>query len=232
MALCAGCSATPRAGSAGDEISSGAAGETLETGGEVGGMDRDEVRKVVRRVAPKVEGCIANGRKKLPQLEGEVRVFVRVDRGGRAIESYLPRSTLGDHGAEECILRAFAAPAWPRPVGGDTGEISQSFAFEAAVERPPEAWSPSELAAAMRAEADDGAYQELLKGLDGCRNEAGVERIDVTMHLDEDGLVQGVGLGSGDSRARKAVSCVVALVTTTSFPSPGESGAKVTLGVP
>ena len=55
--------------------------------------------------------------------------------------------------------------------------------------------------------------------------------LEVTMYLDEDGLVQSVGVGMGDESGHAAVSCIVTNVQTTSFPAPGDNFVKATVRI-
>ena len=97
----------------------------------------------------------------------------------------------------------------------------------------PEEWSAEDSASKMNVDSEGGgAFAQLSGQLDGCRKDAGAQTLTVTMYLDEDGLVQAVGLSSGDDKREQALRCVEAVVKTTSFPGPGGSFAKVTVKVP
>ncbi len=83
---------------------------------------------------------------------------------------------------------------------------------------------------------DDGSragYDELVSKLDGCRKEAGSERLELTWYLDEDGMAEAAGLASSDEKGRTAAECISMVAKTTSFPSPGpDQRVKVRVSVP
>jgi hypothetical protein len=226
-ATLAGC-ATGEAGpkSAHDSDRDGDEQAGLQVSGTIGGMDGYAVRDKMRAATQRIDGCVKRGRKRRPYIDGEVAVYVQVDRSGRATEAYFQRSTLGAHEVETCILKVLRATSWPPPVGGDVGEISQSFGFDAAIDDPPLRWTARELSDRM---GEDGSYQEVMGKLEDCRKEAGAARLEVTVYLDEDGFVQSMGVSSADAAAAAAIACVQTVVQTTSFPSPGSAFAKVTL---
>ena len=191
-------------------------------------MDKIAVQRAVGETMSKVNRCIANGREKLPFLGGAVEVFVQVNKSGRASVAFLERTTLGDHSVEACIVDAFRSRQWPRPQGGDVGEISQGFDFTAGHVDMPLDWSQDKLKSEMKR---DGGYDELIGKLDACRSEAGSGPLSVTMYLDEDGLVRAAGVGMTDASGQSAVDCVVTTVQTTSFPAPADNFAKVTVAI-
>jgi hypothetical protein len=187
---------------------------------------------------PKIQQCLAAGRKRVPHLGGDIELFLLIDQLGKAKSAFFTQSTLGEHQTESCILKAIRAQQWPRPVGGKVGESTQSFSFTPDPdEEPAEDWSASELATAMNADSGESAtgpspYEELRAKLDQCRSEAGASSLSLTIYLDDDGLAQGVGLAAPEEAGRNAVACVDTIIQTTSFPSPGNHYVKVTLSIP
>jgi hypothetical protein len=207
---------------------------------DLGALDKRKVEAEFRAAMPEVDRCLAVGRKRVRYLDGDIELFLQVDQTGKAVRANLTRSTLGDHETEACILTAYKARQWPRPVDGRTGEIQQRYQFGAASDADAaQAWTADALGAAMAREApaDAGAasaasaYQDLLGGLGRCRAEARAGRLDVTMYLDQDGFVQSAGLAADEESGRAAADCVATLVKTTSFPSPGSAPVKVTVSV-
>jgi hypothetical protein len=236
-----GCGGSQKPDAAGGDTSSSSGAEetTGRQGGSgftssqaVGGMDADQVKSIVDRTASEVDGCVDDGRKRLPFLGGELALSVTVNATGRAEKVVVAQSTLGDQAVESCIAGAFRKKQWPRPVGGKVGKIDQRFEFDSG-DAELLSWSSDDLEQAMAAEEEGGgAFAELKKKLGGCRDEAGGKTLQVTMYLDEDGVVQGAGLASPDGKAEQAASCVDTVVRTTSFPAPRRSFAKVTVMVP
>ena len=232
---CAG-SAPPAEGPRDANAGANRNGAGMSASAEIGGMNKAEVAEKGLETLDEAKRCVDEARKRLPYLGGDIAIFMRVNRQGRAVTAYLTKSTLGDQQTETCIIKAFRSKTWPRPVGGKLGELSQSYGFDAPADAPTlESWSSDKLARAMAAD-DDGSqagYDELVSKLDGCRKDAGSERIELTWYLDEDGMAQAVGLSSSDDKGRAAADCASMVAKTTSFPSPGpDVRAKVTVVVP
>lgn len=230
--LLLGCSSSVPVAQETTTTSSHASGRRASSGmrasATIGGMNQEAVETTSRSALPEARGCLDEGRRRAPYLGGDVEIFLRVDRQGRAIVVLLPRSTLGDHDVEACILEALRNKQWPRPVGGEVGEIRQSFSFAAPDDQPvPRDWSGEALAQAWAAVDDGKAYGELLSKLNDCRSDAKLDRLGVTWYVDEDGMAGGFGVASDDENARSAIDCLATVVTTTSFPEPGREGAKV-----
>lgn len=202
----------------------------LEVHGTVGALDKRAVQSAVASLNAGVQGCVQEGQKRLPFMDGDVEIFVVVDANGRAQDAYLTKSTLGDHDVETCIVERFSAKQWPRPVGGKEGQIIQSYHFEAGHLDPPAAWSADQLADKMGAD-DPAAFDSLEGKLSECRQQAGTGPMRVTMYLDEDGLVRTAGAGMSDAGGEQALECVVLALQTTSFPAPGGHFVKVTLDI-
>jgi hypothetical protein len=213
--------------------------DRMSSTADIGALDKGKVEAEFRAAMPEIDRCLGAGRKRVRYLEGDIELFVRVDEAGKAALANLVRSTLGDHETEACILAAYKARQWPRPIDGKTGEIEHSHQFGIGADADPaRPWTADMLAAAMAREvpADAGAdaaapYQALLGALGRCRTEAKADRLEVTMYLDQDGFVQAVGLATDQEGGRGAADCVATVVKTTSFPSPGSSPVKVTVSV-
>lgn len=217
---------TPGGGETASPAGSSSAG--MSVAGEVGALDKQAVQGAVSSLNSDVRSCVEDGQRRLPFLEGELEVFVLVDVNGRAAQTYLTESTLGDHEVELCIVKLFESKQWPRPVGGEQGEITQSFAFQAGYAELPDSWSASHLAQKMNAD-DPAAFAELQRKLGACRAEAAAGPMTLTMYLDEDGLVRTAGAAMSDPAGEEALTCAVTTLQTTSFPAPGSNFVKTTL---
>ncbi len=231
VGACGGSSqATPQSPGDDDtgEPSSGSSASGMSVSGAVGALDKGAVQNAVSSLNGDVTSCVEKGQRRLPFLEGELEVFVVVDVNGRATEAYLTESTLGDHEVELCIVKVFQDKQWPRPVGGEQGEITQSFAFHAGHGELPDVWTADQLADKMNAD-DPAAFGELERKLGSCRSEAGAGALRLTMYLDEDGLVRTAGAGMSDPAGEEALACAVTTLQTTSFPAPGNNFVKASL---
>lgn len=208
-------------------------GEGMSMSATIGGLNQEAVEATVNKTRSRIERCVEQGRGRLRYLGGAIAVHVDVDKSGRAIAAYFVRSTLGEHKTEGCILTAYKSAQWPRPVGGEVGQIDQNLDFAHGGVDTALEWSSDDLAAKMNSDGGSSvAFTELRAQLDGCRKELGASRLSVTMYLDEDGLAQAVGVATGDEKGSAAAACAETVVKTTSFPAPGGSYAKVTVSVP
>jgi hypothetical protein len=195
----------------------------------VGGLDPDQVRRVVHRATGEVDRCMAAGRRRVAFLGGAIALSFTVDANGRASHAAVTHSSLGDRSVERCMLQALANKQWPRPVGGEVGKIDQRFDFEDPEDRDLARWDAEALARAMAAEEDgQEAFDDFMDKLRGCQEEAGGGGLAVTAYLDEDGIVQSVGMAPAAGEAPAGGDCVDTLVKTTSFPSAG-TFVKVTV---
>ena len=213
----------------------GGEGEKLSVMGEVGALDRPEVEKTFAAAMPAVDRCLEAARKRVRGLGGDIELFLQVDGMGKAVVAKLVRSTLGDREVDGCILGVYRGRTWPRPVGGKVGEIRQTYRFAAPGDRDaPAEWSFETLARAMDRDASAGAQAastELLAKLGQCKSDAKLEHLDVIFYLDQEGFAQAVGVSIGGGDDRDVHDCVSTVIKTTSFPSPGDSPAKVTVSV-
>ncbi len=103
---CAG-SAPPADGPQDAKVGGNRDGAGMSASAEIGGMNKAEVAEKGRQTLPAAKRCVDEARKRLPYLGGDIAVFMRVDRQGRAVTAYLTTSTLGDSQAEACIIKAF-----------------------------------------------------------------------------------------------------------------------------
>jgi len=210
---------------------------------DVGALDRAQVDAEFDHAAADIDRCLQAGRKRVRCLAGDIELDMKVNGSGRAIEAKLVQSTLGDHEVESCILKAYQARQWPRPVGGKVGEIKHTGRYSVADADPPAEWTAEVLTQKMADEAKTDAgssaagsaarspFADMMTQLERCRTDVGASRLQVTMYVDQDGFVQSVGLAADQEKGRGAATCVETVLKTTSFPSPGDSPAKMTVMV-
>jgi TonB family protein len=100
-------------------------GQALVTGR----MDREIVRRVIRRHRDEVKWCYEQQLSKHPELAGRVEVRFTVGPRGAVLSSALATSSLGNATVEACIVEAVRRWEFPAPVGGDSVEVSYPFVF-------------------------------------------------------------------------------------------------------
>jgi RNA polymerase sigma factor (sigma-70 family) len=92
-----------------------------------GSLDRDTLRRVVRRHINEVKWCYEQEMTANPRLEGRVEIQFTVGAGGAVVDSALKSSTLGNPRAESCIVRAARRWSFPEPEGGGTVDVTYPF---------------------------------------------------------------------------------------------------------
>ena len=169
-----------------------------------------------------IADCIAAASAHNKFIAGRVKVFVRIGSDGRARWSWLPESTLGDRGAEKCITAAARAARWPAPELGGEGEAQKAFEFDPSPdERPAVTWPAERTRAALAA----------ARGKFATCGGAGEGSFRVTAYVGTEGEVLAAGAAAPRRDAEQAADCVVDIVRTLRFPSPGSWPAKVTFDV-
>ena len=94
-----------------------------------GSMDKEVIAKVVRERMPEVKTCYERELAEKPALKGRVVARFTIGLEGKVVTSVLEQSTLGVPRAENCIVQAIGAWAFPRPDGGEV-VVSYPFVFE------------------------------------------------------------------------------------------------------
>ena len=203
------------------EGSSRQRGSGLSVQSEVGAIDETKAQAAMERAAGKLTACFTKGTQRIPYLAGAVSVYVRIGGDGSARYAYLRDSTLGDRATEECMLAVLTATQWPKPQGGDEGEVRNEFKFEpGGDERPPVEWTPDQLGK---------PYERAKPDLARCRQSAGTGPMKATLYVDTDGKATSVGISTSDEKGASAIACVIDALKTLTFPSPGSYASKVSV---
>ena len=197
--------------------SKGQNGPTLSVEADVGAMNESRVGEAFRSAADGMLACL--GKSKVPAVSGIVRVMVHVDLSGKAVKTFLKKSTLGDRRTEECMLGVIRGRSWPAPVGGKIGYAENEFAFEAAPGiRPPLNWS----------EGDAGKNLGAAKAVLAECGSSG-SPLSATVIVDTEGNISSVGVAE-DEAGEAAAQCVVNGLTSIKLNSPGSFPAKLSFG--
>lgn len=226
--LAASCSTTPPSDLPEDETSPGPpdGAEPMPTAlavdSELGALDMAAVQEAFRDAFPVIDGCVRQGRQRLPFLGGAIEAFVRVDGEGAVRWAYLEHTELGDHRTESCIVDALSQRSWPKPSGGKDGEARQQLDFGEADERPPVDLSPDALGPRVR---------KVESALRRCRSQAGTSSLEVTFYVDPDGKPMAAGVAVADDKGPDAIDCAVRAIRSARYSSPGSYPGKVTIRV-
>ncbi len=111
-----------------------------------GSLDKEIIRRIIRRHINEVRYCYQQELRKSPGLGGRVLVQFTIATSGQVASSLLQSSTLANPRAENCIVRAVRRWEFPRP-HGDTVVVSYPFVLTPTAE-PQEARMAGEAPAA------------------------------------------------------------------------------------
>jgi hypothetical protein len=118
------------------------------------------------------------------------------------------------------MLDALRARSWPKPVGGEHGLARKSFSFDPPNDvREPTFWEQSDAEPGLKKVHGD---------VSKCKEGFGGD-FEATLYVGTDGRVLSAGVAPPDEDGDRAVDCLVGVLESASFPSPGSWPAKVTL---
>lgn len=190
----------------------------LDVSAEIGALDEDKVTKVFGSTLGELERCLNSGAQRVEFIGGSVAFFIKVGQGGRLVHAHLEQSSLGDRATEKCMLDALRNKTWPAPVGGQTGLARKSFDFDPPNDvRPPTEWSRDRVEDVLSKQAD---------AIDRCKAGSSGE-YRATLYVDTKGRALGVGITPPDERGEGTVDCLVDVLKSATYPSPGSWPAKV-----
>jgi len=130
---------------------------------ELGSIEQRDVETTFNKLQGPLENCHKQGRDRVEYLSGSVKVFLRIDQGGKVKWSFFEETTLGDRDTEKCILDVFSKADWPKPVGGDA-EVRNGFGWDPGGERVPTSWQSDKVLSAL----DDA--KDAKKAVDKCKS--------------------------------------------------------------
>ncbi len=186
---------------------------------ELGQIDEKATDALFRRLEGDIVACHRTGLRDVESLSGDVRVFVRIGRTGKARYSYVEQSTLGDRKTEKCIVGLMMAADWPTPEDGEV-ELRKSFSVDAPSDAAtPQIWGDERLAAVTR------QLGEASKCKRGEAAQYGVTAY-IVPHGDT-GRAKTVGVAAPDSAADAKADCIAEAIKKITWPSPGGGIAKI-----
>jgi TonB family protein len=94
-----------------------------------GTLDKEIIRRIVRRHVNEVRYCYQQGLTARPSLEGRAVVQFTIAPTGQVLASVLQSSTLGAVGVEKCVVDAVKRWEFPKPAGGGLVIVSYPFQF-------------------------------------------------------------------------------------------------------
>jgi hypothetical protein len=223
MAWALGCGGTeppPKDASIKEQAPKTDDGPRIMASAEIGGMNEDAVDAAFTSSVKGLQRCIDAGAKRVEFLGGSVSFYLKIDATGKVAAAHLEHSTLGNRTTERCMLDSLAAKTWPKPVGGEHGLARKSFTFDPPNDvREPITWDDHDAAPGLKKIASD---------VDKCK-EGNRGAFEATLYVDTGGKVLSASATPPDEQGEAAVDCLVGVLESASFPSPGSWPAKVTL---
>jgi TonB family protein len=94
-----------------------------------GSLDKEIIRRIVRRNINQVRYCYQQGLTARPSLEGRAVVQFTIAPTGQVLASVLQSSTLNAVAVESCVVNAVKRWEFPKPNGGGLVIVSYPFQF-------------------------------------------------------------------------------------------------------
>ncbi len=98
----------------------------------VGGLERDEIMKVIRRHESEIKFCYEQELQKQPALSGKVSVAWTIDAAGAVPEANVSESSIGSAAVEKCMTDRIRRWKFPEPRGGGTVDVTFPWNFKPA----------------------------------------------------------------------------------------------------
>jgi len=102
-------------------------GGTQASPGPRGSLDKEIIRRVIRRHINEVRWCYESELSKDPLLGGRVTVRFTIAASGQISASALESSTMGNARVESCVVQAVRRWEFPKPLGGGVVNVSYPF---------------------------------------------------------------------------------------------------------
>jgi TonB family protein len=83
-----------------------------------GSLDKELIRRIIRRHINEVKFCYESQLTRYPDLQGRVMVQFTIGANGQVMASVVQSSTMGNPPVEGCIANAVKRWEFPRPQGG------------------------------------------------------------------------------------------------------------------
>ena len=158
-----------------------------------GQLDKEIIRRIIRRHVNEVKSCYEQELTKHPELGGRIMVQFTIGASGQVIASVLQSSTLGNGRVENCTVQAVRRWEFPSPIGGGIVIVSYPFVLTprgvASEERATGPGQPVEIVArpivqalATLTESADAAHIERISSLLGLRRVSGAEALAWTIN--------------------------------------------------
>jgi TonB family protein len=97
-----------------------------------GGLDREEVARVVRRYLGQVRACYVKGLEKSPELEGEVAIAFTIGPAGDVLVAATKKTPKNSGDLGDCLVDAAKTWRFPHPRNGTKVVVTYPFTLSRA----------------------------------------------------------------------------------------------------
>ncbi|MFH1130438.1 MAG: AgmX/PglI C-terminal domain-containing protein, partial [Pseudomonadota bacterium] len=97
-----------------------------------GALDKEIIRRIIRRHINEVKHCYSKELQGSPNLEGRVVIQFTISPTGQVVVSQVQNSTMQNQAVESCIAQAVRRWLFPKPRGGGIVIVSYPFVLRAA----------------------------------------------------------------------------------------------------
>lgn len=190
--------------------------------GQLGSLDEGKVNQAFESLVPRFNDCLTQGSSRVEFIGGHVMFAIRIGLDGAAKWAYLSESTLGDRETERCMLNVAKSARWPIPEEGE-GQAKRALDFDPSPDvRNAVPWGADRASKALGAARGK---------LGQCANRA-PGKYHATVYVQTNGTPMAAGVAPPDERGEPtAVDCMVDVIKSMRFPSPGSWPAKVMFDV-
>lgn len=97
-----------------------------------GALDKEIIRRIIRRHINEVKFCYEKELAKKPDLYGRVMIQFTISGNGQVVSSAVQNSTMNNVSVEQCIASAVRRWEFPKPQGGGVVIVSYPFVLKSA----------------------------------------------------------------------------------------------------
>jgi TonB family protein len=95
----------------------------------MGSLDKEIIRRVIRRSLARVKYCYERQLAKNPSLAGKLVVGFTIQPDGTVTGALVKSSTIGDVEVGQCVVKVVKALKFPKPAGGGVVIVTYPFNF-------------------------------------------------------------------------------------------------------
>lgn len=97
-----------------------------------GSLDKEIIRRIIRRHINEVKYCYEQELVKKPDLQGRIAVQFTIAATGQVVASVMQQSSVGSPRVENCVVQAVRRWEFPKPLGGGIVIVTYPFVFNPA----------------------------------------------------------------------------------------------------